>query len=101
MCGNVCTGCHKLKHHDLLYCYEISDTGIKHTTECWCLKILKLTSVHFKGMYYHLISSHLVHLIRLSVVHYKKLSEGVIDKLQEELPHFRIMWECNKLQRIF
>jgi hypothetical protein len=88
----ICTGCQKLKYLDIQQCPEMTDDVLENIFRSKNLEVLSLMwNMDMLGINFHMIPSHLVCLTELRVQGCYSIDEKCLDKLQEEMPHLKIM----------
>ncbi|KDR19903.1 F-box/LRR-repeat protein 2-like [Zootermopsis nevadensis] len=88
----VCTGCQKLKYLDIQQCPEMTDEVLENIFRSKELQVLNLMwNLNLLGINFHMIPSHLVCLTELHVEGCFSIDDKCLDKLQEEMPHLKII----------
>jgi hypothetical protein len=88
----VCTGCQKLKYLNIQHCPEMTDDVLENIFRSKNLEVLSLMwNTNILGINFHMIPSHLVCLTELRVQGCYSIDEKCLDRLQEEMPHLKIM----------
>jgi hypothetical protein len=88
----VCTGCQKLKYLDIQQSPKMTDDVLENIFRSKELEVLNVMwNLHLLGINFHMIPTHLVHLTELNVEGCPSIDEKCLDKLQEEMPHLKII----------
>jgi hypothetical protein len=88
----VCTGCQKLKYLDIHHSPLMTDNVLEYIFRSKLLEVLNVLRIlNLLGINFHMIATYLVHMSELNVTGCLSVDKKCLDKLQEEMPHLKIL----------